>query len=122
MMAAVNCLMTVPDVTGFTAQIAHHCSNVLILVKCVVASNFVVAAPSMNVHVATAGASAVPIVLMGVVIYVDASVLIVLPLKLALVALSLCAPIVGVNLEVKKSQNLHLLMNRRAMNVDWTWL
>ena len=123
MMAAVDCLMSVTDVTGFIAQIAHQCSNVLILVKLGVASDFVVAVPSMNVNVAPAGVSAVAIVLLGVAIYVEASVLIVmLPLKLAIIAMSLCAPIVGVNLEVKKSQNLHLLMNRRAMNVDWTWL
>ena len=38
------------------------------------------------------------------------------------IAVSLCAPIVGVNLELKKSQNVHLHMKGRAMNVDWTWL
>ena len=88
-----------------------------------VASDFVVAVPSMNVHVATAGASAVMIVLLGVANYVDASVLIViLPLNTALVAMSLCAPIVGVNLEVKESQFAKIALKGRAMPVDWTWL
>ena len=123
MMAAVNCLMTVPDVTGFTAQIAHQCSNVLILVICVVASDFVVAVPSMKLNVTSAGAFAVAIVMHGVAIIVDASVLIVvLELKLALIAMSLCASIAGVNVEVKKPQSAHLLMKGRAMNVDWAWL
>ena len=122
-MAAVNCLITVPNATGFTAQIAHQCSNVLILVKMGVASDFVVAVPSMNVNVATAGAFAVAIVLIGVAFYVDASVLIVLVrLKLALVAMSLCAPIAGVNLEIKKPHFAKIALKGCAMHVDWTWL
>jgi hypothetical protein len=96
---------------------------VLILMNCVVASDFVVAVPSMNVNAATVGASAVPIVLLVVAIYVEASVLIVMiPLKLAIIAMSLCAPIAGVNLEVKKPQCAHLFMKGYVMNVDWAWL
>jgi hypothetical protein len=64
-----------------------------------------------------------PIVLLGVAIYVEASVLIVmLRLKLAIIAMSLCAPIAGVNLEVKKPQCAQLFMKGYVMDVDWTWL
>ena len=78
----------------------------------------------MNVNVATVGASAVVIV-WRVANHVEPSVLnslVPVTFKHVIIAMSLCAPIAGVNLEVKKPQCAHLIMKGYVMNVGWTWL